>query len=270
MAKAHTNLFMRKLLAVIYFFCVFGISAQLRSFNDVFPGISQEIRASAFGDSGYYKISRRISGISLLGSEHNSAIDPQITRIILNINPGYLVESILIIPVTPPDVSLLDVYNALGNVRRISEIHYDSATRKQSVPMFQDATRIVSETQITPFPDPAPARTIPRAETFYIRLKDVNFGNIFFKSDMELLQNGMRYTISNFRNINFLFFPVVRKDKFVAQLYIELLNEGILMYSIAGADISDFLASRIHIDSAITKRLDVFTSWAANGIYQKD
>jgi hypothetical protein len=51
-------------------------------------------------------------------------------------------------------------------------------------------------------------------------------------------------------------------------LYIELLNEGVLLYSIAGADISDFLATRIHIDSAITKRLDVFTAWAAEGMYK--
>jgi hypothetical protein len=251
---------MKKLIVIIYFFFVLSISAQLRSFNDVFPGINPEIRTSAFTDSGYYKISRRVSGISLLGSAQNSALDPQITKIVLDVNPGYLVESILIIPVIPPDVSLIDVYNALGNIRGLNEINYDSATRKQSVPMFQDATRVVSETQIIPYADPAPARTLPQSETFYVRLKDINFGNIYFKSDMALLQNSIRYTLSNFRNITFLFFPVVRKDKFIAQLYIELLNEGVLLYSIAGADISDFLASRIHIDSAITKRLDVFTT----------
>jgi hypothetical protein len=257
---------MKKFIVILYFFCVLSISAQLRSFNDVFPGINPEIKASAFSDSGYYKISRRTSGISLLGSAQNSALDPQITRIVLDVNPGYLVESILIIPIVPPDVSLIDVYNALGNIRGLNEIQYDSATRRQSVPMFQEATRIISETQLIPYPDPAPARILPRTEIFYIRLKDINFGNVYFKSDMALFQNGMRYTLSNFRNITFLFFPVVRKDKLIAQLYIELLNDGVLLYSIAGADISDFLASRIHIDSAITKRLDIFTIWAANGI----
>jgi hypothetical protein len=49
-------------------------------------------------------------------------------------------------------------------------------------------------------------------------------------------------------------------------MYFEPVQEGVLVYSIAGVDVSDFIASRIHIDSAIAKRLEVIISWAAGGI----
>jgi hypothetical protein len=62
---------------------------------------------------------------------------------------------------------------------------------------------------------------------------------------------------------------VIKEGNFTAQLYIEPIEEGILIYSIAGADISDFFASKIDMDSAIIKRLAVIVSWAADGINQK-
>jgi len=254
---------MKKIAVVFYFACALNLSAQLRSFNEIFPNIDQDIRIAAFMDSGYYRINQKANGIALLGSDHNSAIDPQIINKVLNQNPTYLVESVFVIPLRQSTVSLVDVYNALANIRGINEI---PGPGNQASPVFHDATRIVSEKQTTAIPDPAPANILPGTETFYIRMKDTNFGNTFFRAEMTLFQNGLRYTMHNFRNISFLFIPVIRKENFIAQLYIEPINEGVLMYSIAGADIPEFLTSKINIDSAITKRLAVFISWAAGGI----
>jgi len=253
----------KKIAVLIYFACALNLSAQLRSFNEIFPDIDHDIRIAAFMDSGYYRISQRANRLALLGSGQHSAIDPQIINRVVNKNPGYLVESIFVIPQRQGTVSLVDVYNALGNIRRLNEI---PETGNQTSPIFRNVTRITGENQTTAIPDPAPANTLPGIETFYIRLKDINFGNIFFRAEMTLFQNGLRYTMSNFRNISFLFFPVIKKENFIAQLYIEPVAEGVLMYSIAGADIPEFLTSKINIDSAIIKRLDVFTSWAAGGI----
>ena len=85
---------------------------------------------------------------------------------------------------------------------------------------------------------------------------------------MALLQYGIRYTMTNFRNMTYLFVPVIREGKFIAQLYLEPVLEGVLIYSVAGADVSDFFASRIHVPSAISKRLEVITEWAADGFRQ--
>ena len=259
---------MKKLLILsLLLFLVNNIFAQTRSFDEVFPNLSKEIKKSAFGNSGYVKSSQRTSGFLIMGNDKNSKLDPQIVNNVLRKNPGYLVESILVIP--DSSVNLLDIYNALGNIRDLRGRLYNSATRNQAVPLFEEATRIQSSRQTNAVPDPAPSKTLPSAETVYIRLKDVNFGNTYYRGDMTLVQNGLRYTLTNFRNISYLFVPVMKEEKFIAQLYFEPIKEGILIYSIAGADISDFVASKIDIDSAISKRLNVIISWAADGIRKK-
>jgi len=259
---------MKKLLILyLLFFFANNIFAQTRSFDDVFPNINRSIKNSAFSNSGYIKSSQKTNGFIIMGNDKNSKLDPQIVNNVLRKNPGYLVESILVIP--DSSVNLLDIYNALGNIRGLRGRLYNSATRNQAVPLFEEATRIQSSKQTSTIPDPAPSKTLPSAETVYIRLKDVNFGNTYYRGDMALVQNGLRYTLTNFRNISYLFVPVMKEEKFIAQLYFEPIQEGILIYSVAGADISDFVASKIDIDSAISKRLNVIISWAADGIRKK-
>ena len=236
-----------------------------RSFNDIFPNISEDARASVFEASGYVKSSRKTDGFIITGGS-GSRLDPQIVNNVLSRNPGYLVESISVISGKPDSVSLLDVYNALSNIRGLRGRLYNSHTRNETIPLFEEATRIAGERQTAAVPDPAPASVLPRKETVYIRLKDANFGNTYYRGEMELVQNGLRYTLSNFRNMNYLLVPVIREEKFIVQLYFEPIHEGVLFYSVAGADISDFFASKIHVNSAISKRLAVITEWAADGI----
>jgi hypothetical protein len=257
---------MKKLIiAVIFFACITNVFAQTRAFNDIFPNIGANIRTAAFNNAGYARASQRTSGFVIVANQ-GSRLDSQIVNNVLRRNPGYLVESIMVIPGNPGSVSLLDVYNALRNVRDLRGRLYDSATRNQPTPLFEEATRIVSERQTTAIPDPPAASTLPRSETVYIRLKDANFGNTYYRAEMSLITNGLCYTMINFRNMSYLFVPVIREEKFIAQLYFEPINEGVLIYSIAGIDVSDFFASRIHIDSAISKRLTVINSWAIDGI----
>jgi hypothetical protein len=254
------------IFALICLSSAIGIYAQTRAFNDIFPGISQDIRTAALEPGGYVSASRRADGFQIIASSRNCGLDPQILNNVFNKNPGYLVESIIIIPGNPGFASLLDVYNALGNIRGLKGRLYRSETREREIPLFEEATRIISERRTTAIPDPAPARILPGTETIYIRLRDANFGNTYYRAEMALVQNGLRYTLSNFRSMSYFLIPVIREEKFIAQLYFEPIQEGILIYSIAGADISDFIAAQINIESAISKRLAVITAWAAEGI----
>jgi len=246
-----------------------NVFSQVRSFDDIFPNISANNRASAFTNNGYVRASQRQSGFVIIGRSQGSGIAPELISNVLNRGPGYLVESIIVIPGQPGSVTLLDVYNALGNIRDLKGRLYDSHSKGREVPLFEDATRIVSERNTSAIADPPAASVLPQRETIFIRLRDVNFGNTYYRGEMVLVQNGLRYTMSNFRSMSYLMVPVIREDKFVAQLYFEPIAEGILIYSIAGADISDFFASRIHVDSAISKRLSVITSWAGDGISRR-
>jgi len=262
---------MRKLLSIIFFLCAVSVFSQLRAFSDIFPLINEDVRAGVFTESGYVKSSQRQRGFIILGNEPGSNLDPLIVNNVLKTEPGYLVESIIVLSGISGSVTLLDVYNAVSNVSDLKGRLYSSATRNQEVPLFEEATRITSPRQTNAIPDPPPARILPQSETVYLRLRDINFGNTFYRGEMVLIRNanriyGLRYSLSNFRNMTYLFVPVIREEKFIAQLYFEPIQEGILIYSIAGADISDLFASRIHVDSAISKRLAVITSWAADGI----
>jgi len=256
---------MIKLFIIIFLLITANLPAQLRSFDDIFPNINENIRTSIFTDSGFIRSSQKQSGFEILQSN----LDPQIIKIVLDKNPLYLVESIYVFRSHENNgVSLLTVYNALSNIRGLTGRLYDSATRKQRVPLFEDATRIKGERQTSAIPDPPPATIIPQSETVYIRLRDVNFGNTFYRGEMVLIQNGLCFTLSNFRNMTYLLVPVIKEEKFTARLYFEPIIEGVLIYSVASADISDFFASRVHVESAISKRLAVITEWAVDGIHQ--
>ena len=239
-------------------------SAQQRTFADIFPALSPAVRETVFTARGYSK-SYKTSFSDIAGSTR-SAIEPHIINAVLNKRPGFLVESILVIPCATDEHSLLNAYNALGKIQGLKGRLYHSHTRGEDVPLFEEVTRIESEKRNVPVNDPPPAARIPSSEIVYMRLKDVNFGNSFYRGDLTLERRGLRYSLSNFKNLTYFLIPVIKEERFIAQLYFEPISEGILIYALAGADVSDFISSRIDMPSAISKRLAVIIDWIAEGI----
>jgi hypothetical protein len=241
--------------------------AESRSFDAIFPGLPDTTRAAVFSERGYIKSSEKTSGFNLLGVSGGGTIDAKITDAVFAKQPAFLVESLLVIPgKAGVAANLLDVYNALGNIRALKGRLYHSATRNEDIPLFEDATRLESEKKNIPVPDPFPASALPRSETVYLRLKDVNFGISFYRGDIMLNQHGLRYSLTNNKNLSYLFIPVIKEERFTAELYFEPIKEGFLIYSIAGAEVSDFVSSRIDMPSAISKRLAVIIAWVADGL----
>lgn len=251
----------KKMSITLCILFLFGshIFSQTRSFDSLFPNLSAEERAKAFSPEGLI-ISGRTNRLRFL-----PVMQEDISSAVLRRSPSYITEAVMIIPTERP-VTFVQIYNALGNIRGLHGRLYHSATRNEEIPLFEDATRIISDRRTTAIPDPPPARSVPASETIFIRLRDVNFGNSFYRAEFTTTQRGLLYTLSNFRNLTYLFVPVIREDRFVAQLYFEPIAEGILLYSIAGADVSDFIARQTHIPSAIQKRLEVIIQWAVDGI----
>lgn len=260
---------LKKLFLVLFIqlMCVFTIYAQVREFNDIFPRLGADERSEIFDGTDFVKTNTKKTGFDIMGGNNTAVgINPEILNKVLNMDPGYLVESISIIPGKPEEVTLLDIYNALGKIRDLKGKLYSSYTRKQLVPLFEEATRITSEKNTTSIPDPPPSQSVPQEETVYIKLKDVNFGNSYYRAEVKLIQNGLCYTLTNFKSLSYVFVPVIKEGNFIALLYFEPIKEGILIYGFAGINISDFFASRIDVNSAISKRLGVITSWSADGI----
>jgi hypothetical protein len=243
-------------------FAVSSAFSQTRSFQSLYPEMNEEDKARVYSAEGLL-ISESGSALRLLPPAGINIAGPVMRR-----NPSVVVESLMVIPYSRPSLSLLHVYNALGRVSRLKGRLYHSATRNQDIPLFEDATRIriISTSRTQNISDPPDAATVPGSETVYIRLKDVNFGNSYYQADISTDRRGLLYSLFNFRSLSYGIIPVIREDRFIAQLYIEPISDGFLVYSTAAANVSDFIASKVHIPSAIEKRLAVIIDWLAEGL----
>jgi hypothetical protein len=248
------------LLLILWGLPAFG---QYRSFTALFPYLDEEDKRTAFSSDGLTESNNASEGLQFLPA---GSLGSDISKAVLERTPSFFVESILIIPYTNSPFNLITVYNALGKVRNLKGRVYHSATRDENVPLFEDAVRIEGPKKTAVIPDAPDAAYIPASETIYIRLKDINFGNSYYQAQITKTPEGLLYSLSNFRNLSYGFIPIIKEDKFIAQLYIEPLAEGLLVYSLAGAEVSDFIASRISISSAIRKRLQVIIGWLIAGI----
>jgi hypothetical protein len=255
-------MFRKTAFLLIWLLPVFPLAAQTRSFNDIFPNISAEQRVRVFSPDGYIESDEASAGLKLNPS------GLQIANAVQAKNPSFFVESLLVIP---PDSAggipnLLDAYNAMGRVRNLKGRLYHSATRGDNIPLFEEATRIESAKKTSPIPDPPGAYSISSPETVYLRLKDANFGNSYYRTDIRLNQQGLLYRLTNFRNLSYGIIPVIKEEKFITHLYVEPVAEGLMIYSVSGADVSNFISSRINVSSAIRKRVEVIINWLADEV----
>jgi hypothetical protein len=257
------NLKKRSLLCGTFLVFLVPVFLEARSFDEIFPFLEKELKAQVFSGAGVIRTPERIEDTAILPA-FSSGIN-LIDKVMEN-KPSFFVESLHIVPYGSRKLSVLDAYNALGKVRDLKGRLYHSFTRDADIPLFEDAARIESNTKNKAIPDPAPSAFLPSSETVYIRLKDVNFGNSYYRADVNTSSYGITYSLTNYKTITYLIFTVMPEEKFQANLYLEPLDEGMLIYSLAGTDVSDFIANRIDISSAISKRLAVFIDWVSDGI----
>ena len=239
--------------------------AELRSFETVFPGLPAEIRTAVFSEGGYIK-SSEIADFSLIGGDDGARLDPRIRSAVLDTRPPFVVEALRVIPLTPNTAGLLEVYNALGKIRALKGRPYFSETRQKQIPLFEDAARLESAKKNTPVPDPAPAAAVPLTETVYIRLKDANFGNCYYAISFTTNRQGILYRIQNFRALSFGPIPVMKARAFTALFYLEPVEEGLALYCLVGAEVSDFIGRHVDMPSSLDKRLNVLIEWLLDGL----
>lgn len=235
----------------------------LRSFDQLFPGLDETTKTTVFSDAGLIRSLGKNNPLEITPSPGSGIM---IHQTVTAKNHIYLSESLLVLPYSGKVPGKLDAYNALGKISDLKGRLYSSFTRNAEIPLFEDATRLEKAKRTGAIPDPAPASILPAKDTVYIRLKDVNFGNTYYKADFSAEEYGVSYFLTNYKNITYTVLTVMKEERFSAILYIEPLAEGTLVYSVAGADASDFVANRVDISSAVRKRLAVFIGWVSDGI----
>ena len=240
-------------------------TSSLRSFEDIFPGLRADLKEKVFSEEGFLDSYWKNEGqYFVLFPAQNSGINVHNT--VLKSNPGYLAESLVVVPYSIKVLDRLDAYNAIGKIRDLKGRVYHSYTKDEYVPLFEEATRIDSDKRNVAIPDPQPAKMLPNSETIYIRLKDVNFKNSYYRADISMSPHGIIFNLTNNKTITYMLFTVMREGNFNAVLYMEPIAEGMMIYSLASANASDFVASKVRIPSAIEKRLGVFVDWVKDGL----
>jgi len=252
------------LLCLCGFFFPYSLGANPpRSFDELFHGLVQEWKQEVFSREGFIRTLEKNGELELVPSS-GSGIDlySRITQKKLS----YLAEGLIVVPYSGRTLDRLDGYNALAKIRGLKGRVYHSHNRQAELPLFEDATRIESAEKNNPIPDPQPAKALPFSETIYVCIKDINFGNSYFRGELSTTTFGIIYNLTNFKTLTYFIFPVLKKEKFSATLYMEPLTEGMLVYVVAGADVSDFIASKISIPSALAKRGAVFVDWVSDNL----
>jgi hypothetical protein len=251
-------------------FCVFllcfaacSLFGQRRSFEDLFPGFDPEKKDRAFTGA---LVETRDRDFSLRLAPPGEPAAGIAGFVLEDLRPVCLVESLTVIPYLDAPLELLDLYNAMGQIRGLKGRLYHSATRDRNIPLFEEADRIQGPGNYATLPDPPQSATLPATDRIYLRLKDANFGNSYYQGDISTLSRGLLYGLTNFRNLSYGIFPVIRERKFKAQFYVEPLAEGILVYSAAAAEAGDFISGLVNVPSAIRKRLEVIVGWLVDSI----
>jgi len=264
-----TGIFGLFLLIILFILCPTpaytqaGPRAALRTFDEIFPGFDKNLKNEAFSQEGYKRSFEKHESQSVVPGK-GSGID--LFRVVSEKNPSHFIEALMVVPYKGAPLGIHDAYNAVGRIGEIKNYSYFSHGRNMDIHIFEESTRIEGAKNNKPIPDPPPSGTFPASEEMFLHLRDRYFGNIYVRGNLSANQYGLTFNATNFKTIRYFVFPIMRAEKFSAMLYLEPLEEGMLVYGMAAVDIPAFIASRINIASSVEIRLNTFIDWFREGL----
>jgi hypothetical protein len=260
------------------FVCASLAAQARRPFDALFPGLDQGIKAQAFSvpassepqsgeEKGYSRCVTNPADLAIARSPVSLLFSGPFADRVAAGDFSYISENLLVVPYAEGrTTTLLDVYNSLQKVRGMKDVKYHSFTRKKWVPLFEEASRINGPDSLKPLPDPTRLPAIPDAETLFVKLKDINLGNTIYRSELVNTGRALLYTITNHKASTLFFVTVMKRERFVSRVYLEPIEEGVLVYCVACIELSGFVERMIDVPSALKKRLDVLIEWALAGL----
>lgn len=241
---------------------VFCLFPQQRHFSDLFPTISAEQRNAVFSAERYLYYGNKSENLTLMPKIGEPL---GISKASLGKKPGFFVEALQVVP--QKNIPLLRIFNALEKIQNLKGKTYYSSTSKKRLPLFSDAVRLLGPDKTNSFlPDPPLSSLMPLEKTMYVRLTDTRFGHCYFEISFRNNNQGILYRIDNFKPLTFGPITVVKEKTMTVLLYIEPVEEGLALYCLAGAEVSDFITKYVDIPSALNKRMEIFIDWLLEGI----
>jgi hypothetical protein len=238
---------------------------ELRSIDTIFPNFSRRQRTMAMSGEGlrYFFVKDESPalipnpdlGIDLFGS-------------VMRKNPSHLIEALVVVPYNERELDLLDTYNALGRIEKIKD--HSVPLNGSDFYVFTESTRIESARNRRAVPDPLPAVMLPFSETMYLRLREINFGNLFIRADISISMYGITYSMTNFAAVRYFLVPIMGVERFITIIYLEPVKEGILIYSMTGFYLPGFIADRVNLTPNINRRIEIFINWITDGLRKQE
>jgi len=232
-----------------------------RSFDDIFPNFSRSKKRMVMDDEGL-RYSFEKDGSPMLIPNPASGID--LLSKVMAKRPSHVIEALVVVPYDKRELDMLDIYNALGRVRNIKD--HTIALEDREMIIFTETTRLVSARNRKPVPDPPPTNTLPYEETMYLLFLDPYMGDLYLRGEVSISLYGITYSMTNFRDISYSIFRVMRAERFSAIIYVEPVKEGILIYSVSGLYLPNFIAKRINLTPNMNRRITVLLDWIIEGL----
>jgi len=234
---------------------------EIRSFDTIFPRFTQRQRIQAMSTTGLRHSFRKDESPVIFP---NPSIGINLIDSIMNINPSHLIEALVVVPYRERELDLLDIYNALARIEDIK--NYSVPYNGNNFHVFTESTRIVSNRNRRAVSDPVPAAMLPFSETMFLRLKEVNLGNLFLRGEISVSMYGITYSMTNFMDVRYFLIPIVGAERFITILYLEPVKEGVLIYCVSGFYIPGFIADKVNLTPNINRRIQIFINWITAGL----
>jgi len=238
---------------------------EIRSFDAIFPGFSRYKRISAMSKEGF-RNSFEKDEYPLIIPDPDSGID--LLSDVIKKKPSHVVEALVVVPYNERELDILDIYNALRKIRDIKD--YPINLNGNDIYIFTETTRLENARNRNPIPDPAPADMLPYSETMYLRFVDPYMGDLYLRGDISVSLYGITYSMTNFRDIRYSVFRIMKEERFTAIIYLEPVKEGILIYSMSGLYLPAFIAKRINLTPNMNRRITVLLNWIIDGLKRQE
>ncbi len=242
---------------------VFEVSPiiEIRSYDEIFPGLSPTQKVRVRGETGL-RFAFEKDGVPTLMPGQNSGLD--LMSIVMKKKPSHIIEALVVVPYKGRELDLLDVYNALGRIKNIKDQKITISGKEYNI--FTDTTRLESAKDRKPIADPEPADVLPYKENMYIRFLDPYIRDLYLRGDISISLYGITYSMTNFRDVSYYIFRVMKTDRFSALIYLEPIKEGILIYSVSGLYLPNFIAKRVNLTPNMNRRITVLLNWITDGL----
>ncbi|WP_461255824.1 DUF6675 family protein [Treponema sp. R80B11-R83G3] len=236
-------------------------SFETRSFDEIFPNLSQIQKKYVMSDIGL-RFAFEKNDSPRLVPDPNSGVN--LLSKVMSKKPSHLIEALVVVPYIKRELDILDIYNALGRIKNIQD--QIILIREREYKLFTDTTRLESAQVRKPISDPPFSDTLPYSETMYLRLVDHSMGDFYLRGEITISLYGLTYSLTNFRDVSYSIFRIMKAEKFIAIIYLEPVKEGVLIYSMSGLYIPSFVANRINLTTSMNYRITILINWITDGL----